>query len=88
MEKLQPLIIESAQLMLTGMGTVFLILVMLIFLINFVSKILSRFELEESPVFTKQTVSSAKKSAETTDHELIAVISGAINKYRKNHPAN
>lgn len=88
MNHLQPLIIESVQLMLTGMGTVFLILIMLIFLINFVSKMLSSFDLDDSPVKSDQAVSITENSAKIADHEHIAVISAAISTYRKNHPAN
>ncbi len=88
MDKLQPLIIESAQLMLIGMGTVFIILVMLIFLITIVSKVVISLKLEDEPVATRAAFKVNKKSAATDDSELIAVISSAISTYRSRHSIN
>ena len=88
MDKLQPLIIESAQLMLIGMGTVFIILVMLIFLITIVSKVVISLKLEDEPVATRAAFKVNKKSTATDDSELIAVISSAISTYRSRHSIN
>lgn len=87
MNDLQPLIIESAQLMLIGMGSVFIILTLLIFLITFVSKLLARFYLEEAPLHHKTSFAPAQKSTITLqdDNQLIAIISSAIASYKKRH---
>ncbi|MBT3204494.1 MAG: OadG family protein [Gammaproteobacteria bacterium] len=86
MDKLQPLINESAQLMLIGMGTVFIILIMLIFLINVVSKLVITFKLEDEPATTARAAYTvSKKITATNDNELIAVISSAISTYKKQH---
>ncbi|MCP4075346.1 MAG: OadG family protein [Gammaproteobacteria bacterium] len=85
MDNLQPLIVESAQLMFIGMGTVFVILVMLIFLINIVSKFVMSLKLEDEPAATLAAFKVSKKSAATDDSELIAVISSAISSYKNRH---
>ena len=89
MQNLQPLIIESAQLMLIGMGTVFIILVMLIFLINIVSKLLSSLSLDDGQDEIRAAFGvNRQKPANTSDQQLIAVISSAISTYKKQHPTN
>jgi oxaloacetate decarboxylase gamma subunit len=80
---LQELIVQSLELLLIGMGTVFIILIMLIFLINVVSKLLPEETIEE----TVHTARAANMTAApTTDNkDLIAVISAAVSTYRKRH---
>ena len=80
---LQELIIESLQLLLTGMGTVFIILVMLIFLINFVSNLLPEETIEETVHTARATGMPAAGAGDNKD--LIAVISAAVSSYRKKH---
>ena len=79
MENLQPLIIESAQLLLIGMGTVFVILIMMIFLINLASRLLP-----EDPVAPTAGTSRKVQSKPVANdaNELIAVIGSAIKAYR------
>ncbi|MBC8210359.1 MAG: OadG family protein [Gammaproteobacteria bacterium] len=87
MNSLQPLIIESAELMIIGMGTVFIILIMLIFLINLVSKALARLNLlDDAPPPSRKTSATRKKTTASNDTELIAVISSAIATYKKRQP--
>lgn len=85
MDHLQPLIIQSLELLLIGMGTVFIILVMLIFLINAVSKILQRYGFEDGPITPQSTPTQSSTSVGADQTTLIAVISAAINTYRKRH---
>lgn len=87
MDNLQPLIIESAQLLLIGMGTVFIILILLIFLINFTSQILASFEDEPDGIHARAGHATAQPTVQSND-ELIAVISTAVNTYKKRHSAN
>ena len=85
MENLQPLINESVQLLLIGMGTVFIILTMLIFLISFSSKLLSRYE-EEAPFLSAPVKTQpAEPVATSDDNQLVAVISSAIRAYKNKH---
>lgn len=84
MDTLEPLIIESVQLMLIGMSTVFIILVMLIFLINMVSSILPE-EAELAPVAARNTKPTANNSTSIKDDELVAVIGAAISSFKKRH---
>ena len=77
MENLTPLIIESIELLLIGMGSVFTILTLLIFLITLSSKMLAGFEDAPPP---QRKASAAKSPGD--DQELIAVISAAINSFK------
>lgn len=88
MDNLQPLINESFQLMLIGMGTVFVILILLIFLINLVSNFLMSFEPEDQLETPHSTVAASRKKPVSSDQQLIAVISSAISSYKKQHPTN
>ena len=85
MDNLQPLLIESAQLMLIGMGTVFTILIMLIFLISLVTKALMALKLEDEAEAARPAYRTHKKIPVSSDNELIAVISSAISSYKKRH---
>lgn len=87
MNDLQLLINESIQLMFIGMGSVFIILVLLIFLINLVTRVLTLLKLEDEPPPTRTAVGNTRKTPRKTDQELIAVISSAITAYKKRHPA-
>ena len=87
MEQLQPLIAESAQLLLIGMGTVFIILVMMIFLINLMSKWLPE-EVVDTPPHEQRSVPAASQAQAGNQNELIAVVSSAINAYRNKHKSN
>ncbi len=83
MEQLQPLILQSLEMLVIGMGTVFIILGLLILTINLVTNLVSRFAQEPEP----PTFPTANRTERTTlqqdDREVLAVISAAINRYRK-----
>ncbi len=86
MEKLQPLILQSLEMLVIGMGTVFIILGLLIFLINMVTRLLSALKLEEEPAHFPNTLGAARpQNKPQQDGELVAVISSAIARYRKQH---
>lgn len=83
MENIQALINESLQLLLIGMGTVFVILVMLIFLITMVSKLFEGYE--DEPVHalpSKPAAGNAGQPAGSQD-QLVAVISAAIQVFKQ-----
>ncbi len=89
MDQLQPLIVESVQLLLLGMGTVFIILTMLIFLISFSSKLLARYDDEPPHVSApvKAQAPANNQAAAADEGQLVAVISSAISAYKKKHSA-
>jgi oxaloacetate decarboxylase gamma subunit len=84
MEHLQPLIAQSLQLMLIGMGTVFIILTMLIFLIGMISKLIPQEMPEPLPRISRTAYESPPSGADK-DRELVSVISAAITAYRHKH---
>jgi len=68
---------QGLQLMVLGMGTVFLFLGLLIGVINAVSRIIQKFE----------TVSpEAEHTSTANNQDLIEVISEAVKSYRSDHP--
>ena len=83
MENLQPLINESLQLLLIGMGTVFVILGMLIFLITMVSKLFEDYEDEPVHPLTNNPGAAAAGRAKDSQDELVAVISAAIQVFKQ-----
>ncbi|WMS87962.1 OadG family protein [Pleionea litopenaei] len=66
--------LEGLSLMLIGMGTVFAFLTLLVIFITLASSIITRF-------FPEQTSEGSASEAQT-DHELLAVISAAIHRFR------
>jgi len=68
---------QGLQLMALGMGTVFLFLSLLIWVITLVSRIIQKFELK--------TEQSAGTPASSHD-DLVEVISAAVQQYRSDHP--
>lgn len=89
MDNLESLIIQSAELMLIGMGTVFIILTMLIFLISLVSRLLPE---EDQPMAVgnqpNSQIAQTTPTQKNNQTELVAVISSAIKAFKKNHPSN
>ena len=87
MEQLLPLITQSLQLLLLGMGTVFVILVLLIFVINMTSKYLARFADEPEHTNISAMTNPLHRNTGTADQsQLVAVVSAAISAYKRNHP--
>ena len=78
---LQSLIAESVQLLVIGMGTVFVILVMLIFLIKTVCRLLPE-EVVEPIQPTRIPMTTVTSKASSNDSQLIAVIGAAIKAYK------
>lgn len=86
MDTLQPLILDSLQLLLLGMGTVFVILVLLIVLITLVSRLVSGYDEEPVHALARKPVkASTTTPAVAQQDELVAVISAAISVYKKRH---
>ena len=71
---------QGVELMLYGMGTVFVFLALLILATVLMSAVVARFfKPEPSPVLP------SAKTAVANDEQLVAVISAAIHKYRSRH---
>lgn len=85
MEQLEPLILQSLELLVIGMGTVFIILGLLIIMITLVTRMLTSLKPGEEPVSFTSSVSATTSTARQPDEELVAVISSAVSRYRKSH---
>lgn len=72
------LIQQGVDLMVFGMGTVFVFLAVLVVATNLMSRLVQRFDKPEPPV----PAGSVGEAAAADDTQLVAVISAAINKYR------
>jgi oxaloacetate decarboxylase gamma subunit len=83
MENLQQLIIESLELLFLGMGTVFLILIMLIFLITLVSRLVAHYPDEPPGGLVRKPVTVTSNPHVAEQDELVAVISAAVSVYRQ-----
>jgi oxaloacetate decarboxylase gamma subunit len=83
MENLQQLIIDSLELLLLGMGTVFIILTMLIFLITLVSKLVANYPDQPPGGLVRKPVTVTSNRNASSEAELIAVISAAVAAYRR-----
>lgn len=78
----ESLLQQGVELMIYGMGTVFVFLAILVFITTLMSTLIQRFFPEkEAPVVptTQAPVASQK------DEQLVAVISAAVHKYRSRH---
>lgn len=74
------LIMEGVELMILGMGSVFVFLILLVFVTGFMSTVLTRFFPEALPA-PKAPAKRAKAPA-AVDPELIAAIGAAIKQHR------
>ena len=83
MENLQALINESLQLLLIGMGTVFVILTMLIFLITMVSKLFENYEDEPVHALPSNPGTAKANPGLGSQEQLVAVISAAISTFKQ-----
>jgi len=70
--------------MLIGMGIVFLFLMLLVWVINVSSRIISRFDPEPLPLHDQSALSDSAASEDEAVEptELAAVISAAVHRYR------
>ena len=76
-----PLLQQGVELMLFGMGTVFLFLACLVLVTALMSALLQRF----APIKEPQLEQQAPAMATPNDDRLIAVISAAVHKFRSRH---
>ena len=79
------LLLSGAKLMVFGMGTVYLFLALLVWVIGLNSKLIQRFSTESStqPHHPAHTV-PPDTAAEEDDAELVAAISAAIHHHQNN----
>ncbi|MCX4025250.1 OadG family protein [Endozoicomonas sp. SM1973] len=75
---------EGLNLMLFGMGFVFLFLTLLVFATGLMSRLITKYSNEEIPSVS-QPAASATVVATQQDEQLVAVISAAIKQYRSRH---
>lgn len=75
------LILQGFQLMLLGMGVVFIFLIILVFALSIMSKIAFYFDKDDE--FSSSEI--AKPAIKPDNTALIAVISAAVSRYRSTH---
>ncbi|MDE1462945.1 OadG family protein [Spartinivicinus poritis] len=75
---------EGLNLMLFGMGFVFLFLTLLVFATGMMSRLITKYSHDEIPPVSQPTA-SATVVAKQQDEQLVAVISAAIKQYRSRH---
>ncbi|MCP5206415.1 MAG: OadG family protein [Hahellaceae bacterium] len=74
---------QAFELLVVGMGFVFVFLTILVFATTFMSKLTTRFIPEPKPAPVPTPASPAKPAMD--DATLMAVITAAVNKYRSQH---
>ena len=74
------LLMEGVELMVLGVGTVFVFLVLLVGLINLMSALINRFFPEAAPAAKPKRMATA--AAQSIDPELLAVIGAAVSQHR------
>ncbi len=81
------LINEGLNLMMFGMGFVFVFLTLLVFATGLMSRLVTRYIPEPAPIARKSPrLAATPAAAAADDQQLVAVISAAIKKYRSHHP--
>lgn len=70
---------DAIDLMVVGMGFVFVFLGILVFLTSLMSKLITKYLPEPEPVVAKP---KAKKQSASPDAQLLAVLSAAVAEYR------
>ena len=81
----ETLLQQGIELMVFGMGTVFVFLVVLIGVTNAMSAIVQRFFPEIPPSLEPDRAVANAAADPQQDEQLIAVISAAVHKYRSRH---
>ncbi len=75
---------QGVQLMIYGMGTVFVFLAVLVLVTTSMSYIVNRF-FPDQISSVEPTTQSVQPAAGTDDSTLLAVITAAVHQYRSNH---
>ncbi len=78
------LINEGLNLMMFGMGFVFVFLTLLIFATGLMSRLVTRYFPEPAPAASKKARFAEQTPAD--EQQLVAVLSAAIKQYRSRHP--
>ncbi len=78
------LVLQALKLMIIGMGTVFLFLSLMIFLLNLQAKIVTKYFLKTTPQSPnlKEPIVKKDKDKEEIDAEIVAVITAAVKRFR------
>lgn len=75
------LLANALELLMLGMGFVYLFLTILVYATTFMSKLVLKYAPEPTPPASKQ-IQAAPQNASSSDEQLLAVLSAAVEKYR------
>ncbi len=88
----ESLVLQALKLMVIGMGTVFLFLSLMIFLLNLQAKIVTKYFLKtgfQNPNLKQsKEVKKLKNKEEKIDLEVVAVITAAVKRFRAKKAQN
>ena len=73
---------QGADLMLNGMGTVFVFLTVLVIATTIMSSLITRYLPEPEPIVTRQPKAKPVTAASVSDPRLLAVIKAAVDQHR------
>lgn len=79
------LMIQGLELMLLGMGVVFVFLTLLVAMVTFMSFLVNRFAPEQAESTVGLPRPAAVLGGNNDDQEVVAVISAAVQRYRARH---
>ncbi|MCK9257507.1 MAG: OadG family protein [Sulfurospirillaceae bacterium] len=78
------LVVEGLKFMVLGMGTVFLFLLLMVWILKLQSKIITKY-FPQKPEQPSQSFNGASLASENKDASLVAVITAAIEMFRQQH---
>jgi len=83
---MNPLMLEGINLMVIGMGAVFLFLTLLVFTTTLMSKLVNKFAPPAPAPAAKPVIAASPNPPnQVSDGQLLAVISAAIHRHRSRH---
>ncbi|MCB1875972.1 MAG: OadG family protein [Chromatiales bacterium] len=79
------LLLQGVELMLLGMGVVFLFLTLLVGMVSFMSFLVTRFAPEQAEATVGLSRPPPTIGVRNDDQQVVAVISAAVKRYRERH---
>ncbi len=79
------ILLEGVEIMLIGMGTVFVFLGLLVVATSTMSRLITRMQGEPETIAATTAQQSKPPSGQVTDPALLAAISAAVHQFRRKH---